>query len=239
MGTGSQVGCAHATAEDAVVLTLTPDSPSVELEQAVADVQDLDHVVELDQLTDGMAQLARIAHRSLAERNRVVRLRLSVAHLGGVLLRRLASQPRPGRAKRPRGDTEQFRPKLPSNTLQRYGISAATSSSWQAVASLPFSDIEQRCVSVDDAQRWPTTVDEQTVQVRSDTPLAGGESRLLSIEVAGVSLAETPQVTIEVATTSPMVPDQPVEPALRVEPVTPLSVSQPPVQLPTQPGRSN
>ena len=94
-------------------------------------------------------------------------------------------------------------------------------------------------VAVDDPQRWPTTVDEQTVQVRSDTPLAGGESRLLSIEVAGVLPAETPQVTIEVVTSSVMVPDQPFAPGLGVEPVTPPSVSMPPVQLPTEPGRSD
>ena len=75
-----------------------------DLEQAVGDVHDLDQVVELLQLTDGLAQLARIARRSLAEQNRVVRLRLEVAHRRGTLLRQLASQPRPGRAKgAPRG----------------------------------------------------------------------------------------------------------------------------------------
>ena len=47
--------------------------------------------------------------------------------------------------KAPRGDPEQFRPKLPSGTLTRYGLSPATSSAWQAIASVDFSAIEARC----------------------------------------------------------------------------------------------
>ncbi|MBV9600721.1 MAG: hypothetical protein JOZ87_28235 [Chloroflexi bacterium] len=140
----------------ALVLAQPSQAPALadrvlDLEQVAQAADDLDGVLAVDQLADGLAQLARISRQSLGEANRIARVRVLLAHRGGVLLRQLAEQPRPGRARQPRGDPAQFRPKLPPGTLRRYQLRGGTSSAWQSIATLRLEDIEARCRELSEA----------------------------------------------------------------------------------------
>jgi hypothetical protein len=88
-------------------------------------------------------------------------------------------------------------------------------------------------VGVDDPQLWTARVDQQTVTVVASMPLRVGESRRLSLEVAGPSPTDATLVVLEAASTAPAAPGQTAQPELTIAP----STVRPPLQLPPQTGQ--
>jgi hypothetical protein len=104
----------------------------------------LSDALATDRQLGGLAALARSARLDLAEQNAIAACRVRAQHRAGTQLRLLASQPRPTRAKRPRGGSKLLRPQLPPGVLASHGISGAESSSWQAIASLSLDQVERK-----------------------------------------------------------------------------------------------
>jgi hypothetical protein len=111
--------------------------------EALEQTGDLDGVVALDRRGSALTGLARAARVGLERQNEVAAARVKVQHRAGTLLRELASEYRPTRARRPRGRVP-LRPSLPNGTLARYAISGEESSRWQAMASVPLAAVEAR-----------------------------------------------------------------------------------------------
>jgi hypothetical protein len=88
-------------------------------------------------------------------------------------------------------------------------------------------------VGVDDSHLWTATVDQQMVTVVSSTPLQAGESRPLSLEVAGPSPSDGTLTVLEAASTVPAVPGQMPEAQLIIAP----SIVSPPLQVPPSAGQ--
>jgi hypothetical protein len=103
----------------------------------------LENVLHLHEQASALGALARAARVGLEQQNQLAATRVRIQHRAGSLLRDLASEPRPGRAKRPRGKA-QLRPQLPRGALWQHGISGQESSVWQALASLPIEDVVRR-----------------------------------------------------------------------------------------------
>jgi hypothetical protein len=103
----------------------------------------LDSVLRIHEQASALSALARAARVSLEQQNQLAMTRVRVQHRAGSMLRDLSSEPRPGRAKRPRG-TAPLRPQLPRGVLQQHGISGQESSAWQALASLPIAEVARR-----------------------------------------------------------------------------------------------
>jgi hypothetical protein len=106
-------------------------------------VDGLDHVMRIHQQASALTALARAARVGLEQQNQLAATRVRVQHRAGTMLRELASEPRPGRAKRPRGKAP-LRPQLPRGVLRQHGISGQESSIWQALASLDIDDVVRR-----------------------------------------------------------------------------------------------
>jgi hypothetical protein len=97
---------AGPTAEAAVLaLVQRNDGLLVELEHA----EGLESVLHLHEQASALSALARAARVGLEQQNQLAATRVRIQHRAGTLLRDLASEPRPGRAKRPRGKV-QLRP---------------------------------------------------------------------------------------------------------------------------------
>jgi hypothetical protein len=111
--------------------------------EALERSSDLADVVDLHQQASALSGLARADRLGLAEQNRVAAARVRIQHRAGTLLRQLASEHRPSRAKRARGRGP-LRPQLPPGVLKWHGISGQESSVWQSIASLSLVEIERR-----------------------------------------------------------------------------------------------
>lgn len=105
----------------------------------------LDDVLRIHEQAGALSALARAARLSLEQQNQLAATRVRVQHRAGTLLRELASESRPGRARRSRGRTKApLRSQLPPGVLRQHGISGQESSLWQALASLPIDDVVRR-----------------------------------------------------------------------------------------------
>jgi hypothetical protein len=111
--------------------------------EALERSSDLSDVLRLDQQAGALGALARAARLSLAEQNHLAATRVRIQHRAGTLLRELASEPRPGRAKRARGRGP-LRPQLPPGVLREHGVTGQESSYWQALAALPIDEVTRR-----------------------------------------------------------------------------------------------
>jgi hypothetical protein len=130
---------AHPTAEAGLALVRRSAVLLAELERP----QGLEGVLHIHEQASALSALARAARLGLEQQNQLAMTRVRVQHRAGSMLRELASEPRPGRAKRPRGQGA-LRPQLPRGVLRQHGISGQESSTWQALASLPLDDVVRR-----------------------------------------------------------------------------------------------
>jgi hypothetical protein len=104
---------------------------------------DLGEVINLDQQAGALSGLARAARLGLEQQNQLAAARVRIQYRAGSLLRELATDDRPGRARRARGK-QPYRPQLPPGTLERCGINGLESSNWQAMASVPLAPTWKR-----------------------------------------------------------------------------------------------
>jgi hypothetical protein len=130
---------AHANAEAGLALVQRSAVLLAELERT----EGLESVLHLHEQASALSALARAARVGLEQQNQLAMTRVRVQHRAGSMLRQLASEPRPGRAKRPRGKAP-LRSQLPRGVLREHGISGQESSQWQSLASLPIADVVRR-----------------------------------------------------------------------------------------------
>jgi hypothetical protein len=137
--TGALAVRSPARADAALALT----ERSAGLLEALERSRDLSDIIRLDQQAGALGALARAARLGLAEQNELAAARVRIQHKAGRMLIELATEQRPGRAKRARGGAP-LRPQLPRGVLKQHGISGQESSLWQALASLPIAEVARR-----------------------------------------------------------------------------------------------
>jgi hypothetical protein len=134
--------------DDEAVLLLVQRSAGLLAELECA--EGLEDVLQLHEQASALSALARAARVGLEQQNQISSIRIRAQHKAGTLLRSLGTEPRPGRAKRPRGRPPAHgkaaapRPQLPPGLLHEHGITGQESHVWQAIACVSIDDIVRR-----------------------------------------------------------------------------------------------
>lgn len=204
--------CADHCASSSSVVLISPLTPTVEAEPALAiavrtagllerleQAQELGDVVLLNQQAGALAGLARAARVGLEQQNELAAVRVRAQHRAGTLLRQLATEHRPGRAKRSRGRTlAPLRPQLPRGVLKQHAITGEESSRWQSLASVPLGEVEARLGALQAAGVEITTsefVRRGRASLRKRSSRRGASPTELRLRAALTNLMRIPALT--------------------------------------------